>query len=90
MDWRNNPLGCKMRYYILYVPMMLCEMMLVLAAFDRYAASSNSLRLRSISTVRRARLNIVITTILMSIYMLPALFVYYWNESTKECERILV
>ncbi len=86
MDWRDNPLGCKMRYYIMYVPLMLCGMMLVLAAFDRYAASSNSLRLRSISTVRRARLNIVITTILMCIYMLPVLLVYYWNESTQQCE----
>jgi hypothetical protein len=86
LDWRNTPLGCKIRYHILYVPLILCAMMLVLAAFDRYCASSNSLRLRSMSTVRRARLNIVISTILMCIYMLPVLFIYYWNESTRQCQ----
>jgi hypothetical protein len=86
LDWRDNHVGCKIRYHIMYVPLMLCGMMLVLAAFDRYCASSNSLRLRSISTIRRARLNIVISTILMCIYMLPVLFIYYWNESTRQCQ----
>lgn len=83
IDWATGEVGCKIYFYIIFLPPFLARIMLVLASFDRYCSSSKPRRLRSRSTIRIARLTIVIATILTSIYMSPTLAAYYWNKTIR-------
>ena len=85
IDWSQSSIGCKIYFYIIFVPPSLARIMLVLASFDRYCSTSSSPRLHSINTVRMARYIIIITTVLFAIYLSPILAVYYYNESIQTC-----
>ena len=81
----NNRYGCKLVKLNLYLPPMAGALMLLLASFDRFCSTSNSVRLRSICTVQKARLFIIITTILLSIFMIPTLIIFNYDESEGLC-----
>ncbi|CAM4835616.1 unnamed protein product [Rotaria magnacalcarata] len=85
IDWTLNPIGCKMQTYFVFLSPILAKAMLVLASFDRYCSSSQLHRLSSQSTVRTARIIIIITTISATIYEIPMFLMYYFNESTRTC-----
>jgi hypothetical protein len=86
IDWANGKFGCKLHFYVLYLIPFQANLMLLLASLDRYCSSSQSHRLRSKSTIRTARIVIVIATLVSAIYMAPMLAIYYWNEITKKCQ----
>ncbi|CAF2744501.1 unnamed protein product [Rotaria sp. Silwood2] len=81
----NTPIGCRLHLYFVFLPSLLARMMLVLASFDRYCASFQPQRLNSSSTVRKARLLIIIATILCITYMSPLLAIYHRKESSGTC-----
>jgi hypothetical protein len=85
IDWANDRIGCKLHFYFIFVAPVQAKVMLLLASFDRYCSSSQSDRLRSRSTIRTARLSIIIGTILSAIYMLPMLIIYNWDGTSKKC-----
>ncbi|CAF2114994.1 unnamed protein product, partial [Rotaria magnacalcarata] len=85
IDWTLNPIGCKIQKYFVYLLPILAKAMLVLASFDRYCSSSQLHRLSSQSTVRTARIIIIITTISGTIYEIPMFLMYYFTESTRTC-----
>ncbi|CAF1335063.1 unnamed protein product [Adineta ricciae] len=85
IGWENTSVGCNIYFYIIFSPPILARIMLVLVSFDRYCSSSKSRRLNSASTKRKARIKIVISTILGSVYMLPMFFIYYFDSTTGIC-----
>jgi hypothetical protein len=87
IDWANTLVGCKMHFYFIFVAPVQAKVMLLLASFDRYCSSSQSRQLHSRSTIRTARLCVVIGSIISAIYMLPMLLIYNWDETSKKCLR---
>ncbi|CAF1576202.1 unnamed protein product [Rotaria magnacalcarata] len=85
IDWTLNPIGCKMQTYFVFLSPILAKAMLVLASFDRYCSSSQLHRLSSQSTIRTARIIIIITTISGTIYEIPMFLMYRFKESTRTC-----
>ena len=85
IDWANERIGCKMHFYFVFVAPVQAKIMLLLASFDRYCSSSQSHQLYSKSTIRTARVVIVLGTILSAIYMSPMLIIYKWDENSKKC-----
>jgi len=85
VDWANTQSGCKMHFYFIFVAPVQAKVMLLLASFDRYCSSSQSRQLHSKSTIRTAKISIVIGTILSAIYMSPMLIIYNWDETSKKC-----
>lgn len=85
INWAHGVIGCKINFYILFLIPFQANSMLILASYDRYCSSSISYRLHSQSTIRTARLTIIISTILSTIYMLPMLIIYHWNETHQKC-----
>jgi len=85
IDWASNVITCKIFFYLMLFQPPAARLMLAFAAFDRYRSSSSSRPLQSISKVKRARIVIVISTILMLICMSPTLIIYYWNETSQTC-----
>ncbi|CAF3051510.1 unnamed protein product [Rotaria sp. Silwood2] len=85
IDWTNTPIGFKMYTYFLFLTPFLARIMLALASFDRYCLSCQLHLLQSTNTIRRARLFIVIGTILSTIYMSPMLVMYYLKQSSDTC-----
>jgi hypothetical protein len=86
INWANSVMGCKMHFYILFLIPFQANLMLILASFDRYCSSSQSCRLHSTSTIRTARMTIIVSTFLCIAYMLPMLFVYNWNKTYNKCQ----
>ena len=87
IDWTNGKAGCKMHSYFVFLLPVQATLMLILASYDRYCSSSQAYQLRSISTVRRARMNIVVGTLLTAVYHIPMLIIYDWNEISGKCQR---
>jgi hypothetical protein len=85
IDWAKGKVGCKIHFYVLYLIPFQANTMLMLASFDRYCSCSSSRPILSASKIRRARIIIIIGTLLSAIYMSPMLAVYYWNEKTRIC-----
>jgi hypothetical protein len=61
--------------------------MLVCASFDRFCASSSSVRVRSFSSVRVAQRVIIIISISLSIYMSPFILISYWDYNKNVCSQ---
>ena len=87
IDWPNGGVGCKLHSYFVFLLPVQANFMLILASYDRYCASSQAYQLRSISTIRRARINIMVGTLLTTIYHMPMLFIHDWNELLGKCQR---
>ncbi|CAF1226618.1 unnamed protein product [Adineta ricciae] len=85
IDWANTRVGCKLHFYFLFLFPFQANLMLILASFDRYCCSSKSFRICSKSTIRLARINIIVTIIISSIYMSPMLIIYKWNDRQLKC-----
>jgi len=85
IDWANGKIGCKIHSYALFVFPFQGNIMLILASFDRYCSSLQSLRFHSRSTIRTARKIIAIGTILSAIYMSPMFVIYNWNDVSNKC-----
>ena len=85
IEWSNGPIRCYVLNFILLYPTVASRVMLVFATFDRCCSSSASLRLRSISTVKIARIVIITVTILVFIDLSPVFVIYYWNETNQIC-----
>ena len=85
IDWANERVGCKIHFYFLFVVPVQAKVMLLLASFDRYCSSSRSCQFSVESTIRTARISIVVGSIFTSVYMSPMLFIYHWNEESKTC-----
>ncbi|CAF1398967.1 unnamed protein product [Adineta ricciae] len=86
--WINTSVGCKLNPYLLFVLPMQANLMLILAAFDRFCSSSTSIKLRAISNVRIAQYSIVCTSLLCALYMLPMMFIYEFNSTLQLCVQL--
>lgn len=62
--------------------------MLLLASIDRYYSSKQLYRAHFNSATKTTRIIIIVSTVVITIYILPMLFIYYWDESTKSCYLI--
>ena len=87
IDWAHGKVGCKMISYFIFLVPIQANSMLTLASFDRYCSSSPSYQLRSISTIRTTRINIIVGILLSAIYHLPMLIIHNWNEVSGKCQR---
>ena len=85
INWANDKIGCKLYYYILFLIPFQANMMLILAAFDRFCSSSMVNRLHSSSTTQTTRFNILFVTILTAIYKFPILIIYSYNDHAHRC-----
>ncbi|CAF4496322.1 unnamed protein product [Rotaria sp. Silwood2] len=85
IDWANTPIGCKMHTYFIFLTPFLARLTLVLASFDRYRSSSHPHRLHLTNTIQKARITIVIGTIVCIIYMSPMLVMYYSKQPLGTC-----
>jgi hypothetical protein len=85
INWASSTFGCRMQFYILYVIPFQANLMLIFASFDRYCSSSSSNLLHSTSTIRTAKVTIVVGTILCAVYMSPMLAIYYWSAIVNIC-----
>ncbi|CAF1548905.1 unnamed protein product, partial [Adineta ricciae] len=85
IGWENTPIGCNIYYYIIFSPPILARIMLVLASFDRYCSSSKSRSFNSASTKRIARLTVIISIVLGTIYMIPMFVIYYFDPTVGLC-----
>ncbi|CAF1004387.1 unnamed protein product [Adineta steineri] len=78
MDLGNyNIVICKMESYIFYVVRVISCWLIMLACFDRFLHSSTNIRKRQLSSLKTARLTIVITII--SIIILYSHMVIYYK-----------
>ncbi|CAF1254568.1 unnamed protein product [Adineta ricciae] len=85
IDWANTRIGCKLHYYIVFLPPFIARMMLVLAALDRYYSSSYTRQFYAANTKRMTRSIILVCVIASTIYMSPMSVIYYFNESNGIC-----
>ena len=88
IDWASTQFGCPVHFYLLFLVPLQAKVMLLLASFDRYCSSSQLRRLHSTSNIQTARLSIAMGSTLSAIYMLPMLFIYYWNEIDQRCFQL--
>lgn len=82
----NNDISCKILSFTGNLTPILSRWMLVLASFDRFCSSSHSTSLRSQSTTKKAKRNIIIATVVVTITMLPAFFTFYWDKTVLRCQ----
>ncbi|CAF0743804.1 unnamed protein product [Adineta steineri] len=85
INWINGVFNCKISTYLLYLIPFQANLMLNLASFDRYCSSSQSYARRSLSARRKVNIIIIISTILLSLYMLPMIFIYNWDITNSIC-----
>ena len=88
IDWVIGTASCKIQFYILYAIPFQANLMLIFSSLDRYCSSSHSRLLNSMSTIRKARLFIVIGTLLCVVYISPMLAIYQWDTLTNTCMPI--
>ncbi|CAF3391858.1 unnamed protein product [Rotaria sp. Silwood1] len=62
-----------------------CSTQFLHSFYIDWAKKSQSRLLHTISTIRTARISIVIDRILSAIYMLPMLAIYKWDDISKQC-----
>lgn len=85
IDWAHQPIGCKAHFYLLFLIPVQTKVMLLFASFDRYYSSSKSRQFNSTSTVKIARMVIILGILVAAVYMSPMLFVYSWDEQSRTC-----
>ena len=85
IGWENTPVGCYIYFFVIFLGPYVARAMLILAAFDRYYCSSQPRLMNSKYVKRKARKMILITTISISIYMLPMCFIYYFDRRIGRC-----
>lgn len=85
IDWANTKFGCKLHYYILFTIPHQANIMLVLASFDRYFSSSKSRQLHLKSSLRIARISILIGSLIPTLYMSPMLIIYSFDSISNKC-----
>ena len=85
IDLANGQLGCKLHYYILFTIPHQANFMLVLASFDRYFSSSKSRQLHMRSSLRIARISVLIGWLMPALYMSPMLIIYYYDPISNKC-----
>lgn len=85
-DWKNSPIGCKIISYFPYLSATTARTMLVLAAFDRYCATSLCTRLQLKNKVRESKFVIISSAILLAIDLSPLLIIYHFNEHSQICK----
>lgn len=85
INWISGRMTCKIHAYILFVLPLQANIMLILASFDRYLASSQLRRLQSTRAIRIARKNIIIGSLFSVLYMSPMLYIYNWDEKSRKC-----
>ncbi|CAF0739622.1 unnamed protein product [Adineta ricciae] len=81
----HDMISCKLHAYFLFAIPLQANLMIILASFDRFCASIQLNRLQSLNTILIARRNIVLSILFSLCYMLPMLFIYHWNDSSKKC-----
>ena len=86
-DWANGKVGCKIISYLLFFIPVQANLMLTFASFDRYFSSSPSHQLRTVSTIRMARMSIVVGILLSAIYNSPMLIIHDWKEVSGRCQQ---
>ncbi|UJR32315.1 hypothetical protein I4U23_019779 [Adineta vaga] len=85
IDWASGSIGCKLHFYFLFLIPCQANLMLILASLDRYCSSMKLSRMYSKTAIRTARINIILSTILSTIYMSPMLIIYKWNKNDYKC-----
>ncbi|CAF3934360.1 unnamed protein product [Rotaria sp. Silwood1] len=81
----HTSIGCRLHLFIVFLPPLLARVMLVFASFDRYCSSYQPQRLNSTSIIQRTRINIIIATILCTMYMSPISAIYHRKEPSGTC-----
>jgi hypothetical protein len=79
--WTSTPVGCKIQTYIVQTLTLEANLMILLASIDRFCSSSQSVKLRSISSMHTTRWIIPIGILVYAIYMSPTILIYYWNNT---------
>lgn len=58
----NSVVLCRFRYFILHPSFVLSSWFLVLASIDRFCISSRNIRLRNLSTIKNARICVIVSS----------------------------
>ena len=85
IDWAEDIVGCKLHYYVLFTIPHLANFMLLLASFDRYFSSSKSRHLHLRSSLRIAKISVLIGSIIPMLYMAPMSIIYHYDSIFKKC-----
>lgn len=85
IDWADGRVGCKLHYYVLFMIPHQANFMLLLATFDRYFSSSKSRHLHLRSSLRLAKISVLIGSIIPMLYMAPMMIIYSYNPIGKKC-----
>lgn len=88
INWANEKFTCGLSNYLLVLFPFQANLMLVFTAFDRYCSSSQSRQLYSASTIRTAKIFIIIGTISCFIYIAPMVFTSDWDAEANLCIAI--
>ena len=85
IPWVDTSTGCRLGSFCLFTLVLQASLALALASIDRYCSSSTSIRLRSFSNKRTAKLIIFISTFLCVFYTLPLGFIYHYDVASDTC-----
>ncbi|CAF4871783.1 unnamed protein product [Rotaria sp. Silwood1] len=88
--WTNTPVGCRMQTFIFQTTTSIANLMILLASIDRFCSSSQSAKLRSISSMKTTRWIICIGIIVYIICMSPLLAISYWNNICLQYSNIYI
>jgi hypothetical protein len=81
----TNSVGCKLIPYLYVLMQYKTSVLLVLATFDRFCASTTSVNIRSWSSTRVARRAIIVTALVLPIALSPILVIWYINNVYDLC-----
>ena len=85
IGWENTRIGCHIYFFVIFLGPYVARAMLILAAFDRYYCSSQPRLMSWKQAKRKARKYILIMVIIISIYLSPMCFIYYFDTTTGLC-----
>ena len=89
IPWTNTSLGCRVQDFLLFTLALQTKLMLTLASFDRFCASSMSVRLRSFSKLKTARVAIIVGAFSSLLYMSPMTAIEHYNRHRNTCDQHL-
>lgn len=81
----SSTVGCPLQTFILFVLPLFISMAFVLASIDRFFVSLPAVRAHNMNQVRVARQITVITALLCIMYVIPFLFIYYFDGKVNQC-----
>ena len=89
IPWTDTSVGCRVQDFLLFTLALQTKLILTFASFDRFCTSGKSIRLRSFSRLKTAKITIIVIALFSVFSMSPMLVIQYYDQHTKRCEQLL-